>query len=191
MIQPMHQMHAQVQRLTPFWLWADGISETLLRLLEAELEGAQLEPGRLHGDQHDQNIRNSDVFGIPSFHWFSGVMFNYAAHANISAQWHRSISHPEVTQLAEYGPGGYYKWHDDTDPLAMLPTERKLTVVCLLSDPTEFEGGQLEIMGMDKPVPLKRGSVIVFPSMLAHRVTEVTNGTRRSLACWVRGPNSF
>jgi PKHD-type hydroxylase len=34
----------------------------------------------------------------------------------------------------------------------------------------------------------KRGTVIIFPSFLQHRVTEVKRGTRYSLVQWYNGP---
>ena len=33
-----------------------------------------------------------------------------------------------------------------------------------------------------------QGSVLVFPSYLVHRVSEITKGTRRSLVNWIEGP---
>jgi PKHD-type hydroxylase len=61
----------------------------------------------------------------------------------------------------------------------------------MLSDPSEFEGGQLEIkVNNDDPVTLeqKRGRAWFFPSYVLHRVTPVTKGPRRSLVLWVGGP---
>ena len=56
----------------------------------------------------------------------------------------------------------------------------------ILSDPDEYEGGQLEIWG--KPIDVyKKGSIIFFPSWMPHRVTPVTKGTRYSLVMWFMG----
>ena len=41
---------------------------------------------------------------------------------------------------------------------------------------------------MDKETTMQ-GTIIIFPSMLQHRVTPVTNGTRYSLVQWFSGPN--
>jgi len=81
-----------------------------------------------------------------------------------------------------------YDWHCDTG--ANCNSTRKLSLVLLLSDPEEYQGGNLELL-MDKtPVSLrpKKGTVIAFPSFRLHRVTPVTGGTRRSLVTWVTGP---
>jgi PKHD-type hydroxylase len=66
---------------------------------------------------------------------------------------------------------------------------RKLSLVCQLSDPSEYEGGELQINTGEIFTPEKqKGTVILFPSYLLHRVTPVTKGTRRSLVLWIEGP---
>jgi PKHD-type hydroxylase len=74
---------------------------------------------------------------------------------------------------------------------------RKLSVTCSLSDPKDYKGGELEFdfrnMGPDKPTIRKcaeiaaRGSIVVFPSHVWHRVKPVTKGTRYSLVIWNLG----
>ena len=64
-------------------------------------------------------------------------------------------------------------------------------MVLQLSRPDEYEGGRLEL---DRDQPTKgefdaRGTVIIFPSFLKHRVTQVTRGVRHSLVGWMEGPN--
>jgi PKHD-type hydroxylase len=84
----------------------------------------------------------------------------------------------------------HYKWHTDMAPGAN-GVPRKLSMSLLLSDPSEFQGGDLEVMtGSDniQKLELKKGRAWFFPSWVLHRVTPVTNGTRRSLVCWVGGP---
>jgi PKHD-type hydroxylase len=68
---------------------------------------------------------------------------------------------------------------------------RKLTFVIQLSDPCEYEGGKLMIYydGQIHEAPNEFGSMIIFPSSLAHEVTPITKGTRHSLVGWVTGPN--
>ena len=64
-------------------------------------------------------------------------------------------------------------------------------MVLLLSNPSEFEGGQLQIKANnDEPINLemKRGRAWFFPSYTLHTVTPVTRGIRKSLVLWVGGP---
>lgn len=87
---------------------------------------------------------------------------------------------------------GKYDWHCDTfwgNPSAY---DRKLSIVIQLTDPSEYEGGDFEIDHMHPQLPADqikaKGTVIVFPSFINHRVTPVTSGVRRSLVSWIQGP---
>jgi PKHD-type hydroxylase len=70
---------------------------------------------------------------------------------------------------------------------------RKLTVVILLTEPgVDFGGGDFQInISMERTpltMPLKKGSVLLFPSYLLHKVCPVTWGLRKTLTTWVLGP---
>jgi PKHD-type hydroxylase len=98
----------------------------------------------------------------------------------------------EPAQLGLYTADkqSYYEWHTDASPKdENVP--RKLSMVLMLSDPSEFEGGELQLKTeSDNPITLeqKRGRAWFFPSWVLHRVTPVTKGVRRSLVLWVGGP---
>jgi PKHD-type hydroxylase len=82
---------------------------------------------------------------------------------------------------------GHYTWHQDWNNSG---TPRKLSLVVQLSDPSEYEGGDLQIMSGAEPTTVDKGlgKVVLFPSFMLHRVTPVTKGIRRSLVVWVTGP---
>lgn len=83
---------------------------------------------------------------------------------------------------------GHYDWHmDGTTPDKPV---RKLALTTQLTDPAEYEGGDLEVNKTGDPVtgPRERGSVIMFPCYHVHRVMPVVRGTRRALTTWVVGP---
>ena len=96
----------------------------------------------------------------------------------------------EVGQFTEYPKGGFYDWHMDADVNGLLePPVRKISMTILLSDPSEFKGGDLEFMTEgNKPPQLLQGQAIYFCSLLRHRVAKVTKGVRRSLVMWFGGP---
>jgi PKHD-type hydroxylase len=84
--------------------------------------------------------------------------------------------------------GGHYDWHIDNGDHTDQP--RKLSLSLQLSDAGDYDGCDLEIYGsswLDK-APRKRGTIIAFPSFALHRVTPITRGRRKSLVCWVSGP---
>ena len=80
----------------------------------------------------------------------------------------------------------------DSTPTDQFET-RKLSVVFLLNQPNvDFKGGDFQIcLGLQETpvnVEMKKGRMIAFPSFLIHKVTEVTEGIRKSIAIWVTGP---
>jgi PKHD-type hydroxylase len=94
----------------------------------------------------------------------------------------------EQAQFTEYPEGGFYEWHMDTDVnMQHQPPVRKISMTLLLNDSSEFEGGELEIMGPGKFVELKQGHAICFASFLHHRVNIVKRGVRQSLVVWFGG----
>ena len=95
----------------------------------------------------------------------------------------------EMAQYTEYPSGGFYDWHMDSDVnFVHEPTVRKISMTCLLSHESEFEGGELEIEKEDNKVKLVQGQAIFFASFIRHRVAPVTKGVRKSLVMWFGGP---
>ena len=96
----------------------------------------------------------------------------------------------EVAQFTHYLEGGFYDWHMDNDVQGKhQPPVRKISMTLLLSDPSTFEGGELEFMHKGKTAKLKQGQAIFFASWLQHRVKPVTKGERKSLVMWFGGPS--
>ncbi len=94
----------------------------------------------------------------------------------------------ENAQFTEYPEGGFYDWHMDCDVnMEHEPPVRKISMTLLLNDPSEFEGGDLELMSPGKFGELKQGHAIIFASFLNHRVNPVKRGVRQSLVCWFGG----
>lgn len=83
---------------------------------------------------------------------------------------------------------GFYDKH--VDPLQWnLPHNRKLSLVVQLSDPEDYEGGDLIFHYSKDPEIIKKemGMTVFFPSSLLHEVSPVTKGDRYSLVAWVHG----
>ena len=99
------------------------------------------------------------------------------------------MSLTEYAQYTEYPEGGFYDWHVDNDVnCAHEPPVRKISMTCLLSPESEFEGGDLELMAEGKTTKIKQGHAIFFASFIRHRVTPVIRGNRKSLVMWFGGP---
>ena len=94
----------------------------------------------------------------------------------------------EMAQYTEYPEGGFYEWHVDNDiNFEHEPPVRKISMTCLLSPESEFEGGDLELTKPGNVAKLKQGHAIFFASFIRHRVTPVIRGNRKSLVMWFGG----
>ena len=169
-----------------------------------------------HG-RADPKIRKTDIaFVEPDAHGdnkVNEIAWHFLNEAN-TRQFNFKIDSFQLVQFARYRDGGHYGWHRDVNESAIVPNgeQRKLSLTFALTDPDEYEGGELQffngersmedillsdgegnfrtIKGEQVPEEIRaQGSVIVFDSRDWHRVTPVTKGTRYSIVCWSVGPN--
>jgi PKHD-type hydroxylase len=136
--------------------------------------------------------------------WIYKEIQPFIHQANRLANWNFDWDFSESCQFTKYGPGQHYGAHCDSWESAYANADnkdtfgkiRKLSVTCSLSDPSEYEGGELEFQfrNQDDPTPKKkcveilpRGSICVFPSFVWHEVRPVTKGVRYSLVIWSLG----
>lgn len=133
-------------------------------------------------------LRDSDVRWLPrseSTEWVHTRIYSLAQQLNESF-FKFDLRDMEPFQVARYAGGGEYGWHMDLGP--GRATLRKLTVVVQLSDPADYEGGELEFPDVVGPITKERGAAVIFPSFLRHKVHPVTKGERFSIAGWFVGP---
>ena len=151
--------------------------------------------------------RNSEVTWLND-NWIYKEIHPYIHKANKLAGWNYQWEKSESCQFTKYKQNQYYDWHCDSwDKPYDKPGKidhgkiRKLSVTCQLTDGSEYKGGELEFdfrnydphmrdelehVQQAKNI-LTKGSIIVFPSFLWHRVKPVTEGTRYSLVLWNLG----
>ncbi len=171
-----------------------------------------------------KGIRKSGNAWIEGSNWVAGFVWYYIMKANRENFMYdiEGIDNNEL-QYTEYQKGEYYDWHIDDninrcmvndkllhsadnhgENIAILAGEyiRKLSFSIQLSDPEDYEGGELEFkvsnynsrkrgdFTLDEPfqAPNKKGTIIIFDSRVKHRVCEVKSGVRKSLVGWVVGP---
>ena len=152
-----------------------------------------------------QKKRNSNIAWLND-KWIYREIQPYIHIANKNAGWNFDWDFSESCQFTKYGVDQYYGWHSDSweipynkpNDLNSHGKIRKLSVTCSLSDPSEYEGGELEF-NFNNPEKnkkqnikkcteiLPRGSIVVFPSFVWHRVRPVFKGTRYSLVIWNLG----
>ena len=150
-----------------------------------------------------KKIRHSKV-GWISQPWLYKAIDNFVGIANRNAGWNFQYDWFEDCQFGEYTKSNHYNWHmdqwhkpygDDVSP-SLRGKTRKLSVVISLSDPKDYKGGEFQFRvptmeNWSKIATVKemfsRGSVLVFPSFLWHKVKPVTQGKRYSLVAWGLG----
>jgi len=154
-----------------------------------------VQDGQVGGGQGgviDTKVRTSHISWIP----FNKMPEMYKTLENVM---HRTNNNhfgfegmkiTEQAQYTEYPSGGFYDWHMDSDVVGMNePPVRKISMTCLLSHESEFEGGGLELMSDGKIAKPKQGHAIFFASYIRHRVIPITSGVRKSLVMWFGGPS--
>lgn len=198
------------------WFFTD-LPEKITKIIEEDLTDnfqEQMKDSRLMGDAINRDKRSSKNAWVNTNHWSAGFIWNYIQKAN------RQNFLYDITnidgdnmQFTQYNEGEFYGWHNDAgischykpvspsnntfdtqvqDYLNVnIELVRKLSFVLQLSDPDDYEGGNLQLLSEDGKsyfAPRKRGTMIIFDSRTQHRVLKVTKGTRKSLVGWVVGP---
>ena len=197
------------------WFYTD-IPEDIVDIIERDVSlkfDEQMGDSRLQGDSLNKEKRNSQNAWIPTNHWLGGFLWHYIERANRENFLYdlRCID-GESMQYTRYSEGQFYGWHNDAGittqykPVAIgnreqgrgqdflnenLEMVRKLSFAMQLSDPDDYEGGNVQLldeMGNPYFVPRKRGTIVLFDSRTMHRVQKVKKGVRKSIVGWTVGP---
>jgi PKHD-type hydroxylase len=117
--------------------------------------------------------------------WIYNIMSELTAMIN-AENWKFDITGLQQLQILKYSPLQQFWWHFDS----YNGSERKLTAVVNLSDPTEYLGGGLQIKAdIDNSQFIReQGAGCWFPSYLEHRARAPIWGTRWVLVGWFTGP---
>ena len=155
-------------------------------------EQASVGMGQKPGGGYDPKKRVTTISWIPFSHMMEMYkqIENQMIKANNNHFGFQGMRLTEPAQFTHYLEGGFYDWHMDNYIHGKhQPPVRKISMTLLLSDPSTFDGGELEFMSKGKRAKLKQGQAIFFASWLMHRVKPVTRGDRKSLVMWFGGPS--
>lgn len=174
------------------WAWLVDVfgPDELDAIVEMGSRSA-LRPG-VTGHGHRTDVRKSDIGWLyPSevTGWVFARLAGAVQAANDQFFGFDLSGMEQGLQFTRYtAPGEHYDWHIDR---GIGQGIRKLSFVVQLSDPTDYDGGELEIWTGGEPhvADRTRGVITFFPSWTMHRVRPVTRGVRYSLVCWVSGPS--
>jgi len=182
-----------LETCSEYYAWWDNIftDEELLSLKNIALYGKDR---GVVGNTGDENkvVRRTKI------HWQSPNKDNewlYTKLSHVISELNRDYFRFDLSEISEplqfcnyeSKEKGHYDWH--TDKTANRQT-RKLSLVLQLSNPDDYEGGDLCLKTSPEDIVIKKkaGFITVFPSWTLHRVTPVTKGSRQSLVAWVSGP---
>lgn len=172
----------------------------------AVTHGYSNDPGNMSPNQKKEleKKRKSNIVWL-ALPWIYREIHPLIHKANRDAGWNFQWDWTEPCQFTKYKLNQYYDWHTDSSNRPYdKPNDfnsngktRKLSVTVSLVDGSEYEGGDFEMDfrasgdGKNNPIKIKnvrpKGSVVVFPSFVWHRVTPVTAGQRYSLVAWNLG----
>jgi len=185
-------------KLENFYQVPSGLPEEVLDSLCKQCEGFEetMIPSQVSGPDGklivNENLRISKTHWIPIDHWIAAVMAHIVREANNNlfkvdlTSWANSIQYTVYE-----GKGSNCGWHVDSASSQLYENEvRKLSISLLLSDPEDYEGGELQLLGARQMTSYRapRGTAVVFPSSTTHRVRPLKSGIRRSLVGWFGGP---
>ncbi len=189
-----HLLTPYATAIEPFVWWENGFTEQELDWLQGQAQKADRRgaAGELSDDELSK-VRRSQISWMGKTQDTAWV-FNKLGHiaSALNAQYYRFelTGFGEHLQLTNYDQSeqGMYGWHVDYG--GKIAPSRKLSLVLQLTDPSQYEGGNLQVMvgGQPQTVRKQRGLVAAFPSYVLHQVTPVTSGNRQSLVAWVSGP---
>ena len=182
---------------SPLVYYIDVIPKKLIdimveEVMKIEKNDANFEQSGIGGNDtwFDSKIRNSKIHWWYDSHWACSIISHYIGLAN-RQYWEYDLNILQSIQVSSYGEGCHYSWHSDYGTSKDGNMTRKLSASILITDPSEYEGGDLEFVDYHNNIiqsPKQMGSVIVFDSRVPHRVTPVTKGKRVSLVTWMLGP---
>jgi PKHD-type hydroxylase len=151
-------------------------------------------PGFAYGDSEAKGFRKSLVSWLPvnkHTEWIYRRLTDLVCRHN-ELYYRLDIDKLERLQFALYDSKEGARFKPHTDSMSWdLPYNRKLTFVLQLSEPDEYEGGDLNLLlsAIPTKIPKKKGLITFFFSDTLHEVTPVTSGERCTLVGWVHGPS--
>jgi PKHD-type hydroxylase len=191
-IKPIIPVPTHINQTNYYW-YKEGLDLIDIQKVEDLADTHPYIKGTIIGnDEIMESVRKSKIkwlYPNDDSQWLYDKIINMVVEAN-KTMWNFNLySVIDSIQYTVYSEGGgHYDWHMDIGPGSI--SHRKVSVTIQLSDPSEYEGGDLELWyggGGVIQIPKNKGLTVIFPSFSMHRVTPITKGTRKSLVLWLGG----
>lgn len=176
--------------------------EKELQELRASLREQQ--GGDLSEEEIDYRKVQNSLISPVSYRWIADILEQFAKQVNFN--WGFDLTGIRQMELLDYKDRqDRYDWHTDQELLTKGNEKyhRKITIIVQLSDDDDYEGCDLQLNdaelwnehAVQNPIQgellkhsRQRGTIILFPSFIPHRITPLLSGNRKSLVAWVEGP---
>ena len=168
---------------------ASVLDASALAKVRAELAGAKFEDGRKTAGWAARSVKNN--LQLPG---------GTDAHRNVAQLAIDALTANEIVQAAalprayrpplvsRYEAGMGYGRHVDDAVMGSPPMRTDLSFTLFISDPADYEGGELmlEMSEGDHSYKLDAGSVVLYPATMLHRVEPVRSGVRNVVVGWIQ-----
>lgn len=190
MVQRVNKYNAALEQ---FAIWRGGFTNEEIDQIKFLEELQSFKKGIVGKDELKLNVRDSDIqwlFKDENSHWVFDKLSSIISQVNTD-HFMLDIDGFENLQYTKYAEDQHYDWHWDYE-FGWREYVRKISCVLMLSDPSEYEGGEFEICNNGNFNDVKKfkpgkGDIVFFASWMPHRVLPVTSGNRRTIVCWVMG----
>lgn len=188
-----------VPQMEDLVIWTGGFTEEECNLIIQTGELFEFMKAGI-GDSPDEptieeDIRKTNITWIEPYNehqWLFNRLNEIVAKVNFD-KFQLTLNRFDGFQYSKYEKDDHYSWHKD---ISLNPTQnglyRKLSVIVMLSDPKDYEGGDLLLCtsgNLDniEHHRLAKGDIAFFYSTTPHKVEPVTSGTRLTLVTWCLG----
>ena len=177
----------ELDQVNFYAFWNNAFSKEECQTIINIAKNKGLIKGKTRGESDVRDSKISWLYPIDDMDWVFRRVTDMALSLNERFFKFDLFGLNEGFQFTNYeAPSGKYGKHVDR---GINTPVRKLSISIQLTDPEEYEGGELYLYEEDKGILMDKsqGTLIMFPSYVLHEVTPLTKGTRNSLVSWVTG----
>jgi PKHD-type hydroxylase len=179
----------ELDQVNLFAFWKNAFSKEECQTIINIAKDKGLIKGKTSGESDVRDSKISWLYPIDKMDWVFRRVTDITLNLNERFFKFDLFGLNEGFQFTNYeAPSGKYGKHVDR---ALNIPVRKLSISIQLTNPEEYEGGELKLYDGDDDeaniMDKTQGTLIIFPSYVLHEVMPVTKGERNSLVTWITG----
>jgi PKHD-type hydroxylase len=180
----------ELDQINLYAFWNNAFSKEECQTIINIAKDKGLIKGKTFNDDKKKNVRDSKIswlYAVDNIDWVFRRVTDITLNLNERFFKFDLFGLNEGFQFTNYeAPSGKYGKHVDR---GMNIPVRKLSISIQLTNPEEYEGGELKLYDSKEETIMDKaqGTLILFPSYVLHEVMPVTKGERNSLVTWVTG----